>query len=154
MVAELDRIDLKILKVLQEDATKSASEVAEIVGLSQSPCWRRIQRLKEVGYISKIVAVLNRAKLNLNAQFFVQVKVVKHDKENILEFGNAIRDFPEVMECHLLLGAYDFLLRVVASDINAYEEFFFERWSKLPGVREVNSFVAVSEIKTTTSLPI
>ena len=154
MVAELDRIDLKILKVLQEDATKSASGIADVVGLSQSPCWRRIQRLKEMGYISKIVAILNRDKLNLNAQFFIQVKVVQHDKENLIEFGNAIRNFPEVMECHVILGAYDFLLRVVAKDIHAYEEFFFERLSKLPGVREVNSCVAVSEIKSTTALPI
>ncbi len=154
MATEIDRIDQKILKVLQEDATKPASEIAEIVGLSQSPCWRRIQRLKELGYISKIVAILNRDKLNLNAQFFVQVKVVKHDKENLIEFGNAIRSFPEVTECHVVLGPYDFLLRVVAKDIHAYEEFFFERLSKLEGVREVNSCVTVSEIKTTTSLPI
>jgi Lrp/AsnC family transcriptional regulator len=154
MGTELDKIDIKILKVLQENATKSASEIAGIVGLSQSPCWRRIQRLKEMGYISKIVAILNREKLNLSAQFFVQVKVVEHTKKNITAFANAILDFPEVIECHVVLGAYDFLLRVVARDIRTYEEFFFERLSKIPGIREVNTNVTVSEIKTTTALPI
>ena len=154
MGTELDKIDIKILKVLQENATKSASEIAGIVGLSQSPCWRRIQRLKEMGYISKIVAILNREKLNLSAQFFVQVKVVEHTKKNITAFADVILDFPEVIECHVVLGAYDFLLRVVARDIRTYEEFFFERLSTIPGIREVNTNVTVSEIKTTTALPI
>jgi Lrp/AsnC family transcriptional regulator len=154
MAAELDKIDLKILKALQEDASRSAAEIAEAVGLSQSPCWRRIQRLKDEGYISKIVAVLNPEKLNLRTQLFVQVKVSRADVVNLTEFSQAIRNFPEVMECHVILGAFDFLLRVVAQDIHAYEKFFFEKLSRVPGIQEVNSFVAVSEIKATTALPL
>lgn len=150
---DLDRIDMKILAVLQEDAALSAAEVAESVGLSQSPCWRRIQRLKEEGYISRIVAVLNRQKLDLRAQLFVQIKVVKNDKYSLEQFSDAIRAFPEVMECHVVLGIYDFLLRIVAADMDAYQKFFFEKLSQLPNLREVNSFVAVSEIKATTALP-
>lgn len=152
-VNDLDRIDMKILSVLQEDAALSAAEVAEAVGLSQSPCWRRIQRLKEEGYISKIVAVLNRQKLDLRAQLFVQIKVVKNDKDSLEQFARGIQDFPEVMECHIVLGVYDFLLRVVATDMDAYQKFFFEKLSQLPNLREINSFVAVSEIKATTALP-
>jgi Lrp/AsnC family transcriptional regulator len=154
MAAELDKIDFKILNALQEDASRSAAEIAEAVGLSQSPCWRRIQRLKDEGYVSKIVAVLNPEKLNLRTQLFVQVKVSRADVVNLNEFSQAIRNFPEVMECHVILGAFDFLLRVVAQDIHAYEKFFFEKLSRVPGIQEVNSFVAVSEIKATTALPL
>ncbi|MHB1205042.1 MAG: Lrp/AsnC family transcriptional regulator [Rhodospirillaceae bacterium] len=154
MAGDLDKIDLKILKAMQEDASRSAAEIAEAVGLSQSPCWRRIQRLKDDGYISKIVAVLNPEKLNLRTQLFVQVKVSRADQVNLQEFSAAIRAFPEVMECHVILGAFDFLLRVVAQDIQAYEKFFFEKLSRVPGIQEVNSYVAVSEIKATTALPL
>ena len=151
---ELDRIDMKILAVLQENGSLSAAEVAEAVGLSQSPCWRRIQRLKAEGYISKIVALLDRQKLALRAHLFVHVKVVSNDKQNLQAFSQAIRAFPEVMECHVVLGAYDFLLRVVAADMDAYQKFFFDKLSQLPNIREVNSFVAISEIKSTTELPL
>lgn len=154
METGLDKIDLRILGALQEDASKSAAEIAEAVGLSQSPCWRRIQRLKEEGYISKTVAVLDRHKLNLHAQLFVQVKVQRNDQMNLAEFSQAIRNFPEVMECHMVLGMFDFLLRVVTQDIGAYEKFFLEKLSRLPNVREFNSYVAVSEIKSTTALPL
>ena len=153
-MSELDKIDLKILKALQEDASRSAAEIAEAVGLSQSPCWRRIQRLKDEGYISKIVAVLNPEKLNLRTQLFVQVKVSRNDQVNLNEFSQAIRNLPEVMECHVILGTFDFLLRVVAQDIHAYEKFFFEKLSRVPGIQEVTSFVAVSEIKASTALPL
>jgi Lrp/AsnC family transcriptional regulator len=151
---DLDRIDMKILAVLQENGALSAAEVAEAVGLSQSPCWRRIQRLKAEGYISKVVALLDRQKLALRAHLFVHVKVVNNDKQNLHAFSLAIRAFPEVMECHVVLGAYDFLLRVVAADMDAYQKFFFDKLSQLPNIREVNSFVAISEIKSTTELPL
>src|SRR5262245_17970484 len=98
MAGDLDKIDLKILKAMQEDASRSAAEIAEAVGLSQSPCWRRIQRLKDEGYISKIVAVLNPDKLNLRTQLFVQVKMSRADPVNKEEFAAVIRSFPEVME--------------------------------------------------------
>lgn len=125
-----------------------------MIGLSQSPCWRRIQRLREEGYISKIVALLNRHKLDLKAQLFVQVKVLRNDQMSLAEFSQAIRQFPEVMECHVILGAFDFLLRVVTKDMEAYERFYFERLSRVPNIREVNSFVAATEVKSTTALPL
>lgn len=154
MVAVLDKIDLKILAVLQQDASRSAVEIAEAVGLSQSPCWRRIQRLKDEGYISRIVAILDRHKVSLSAQLFVQVKVMRHDQAGLEEFKQAIRAFPEVLECHLILGVFDFLLRVVTEDMRAYEKFYFEKLSRVANIREVNSFVAASVIKSTTELPL
>ena len=152
--ASLDKIDYKILAALQEDASRSAAEIAEAVGLSQSPCWRRIQRLRDDGYILKIVALLDRNKLALRSQLFVQVKVARHDLASLEEFSKAIQEFPEVMECHVVLGVFDFLLRVVTKDMDAYEKFYFEKLSRVPNIREVNSFVAASEIKATTALPI
>ena len=150
----LDKIDLKILRAMQEDASRSAAEIADSVGLSQSPCWRRIQRLKEEGYISKIVAVLDRRKLNLLTQLFVQVKVNRNDQVSLSQFTEAIRSFQEVLECHVILGAYDFLLRVVVRDMEAYEKFYFGKLSSVPNIREVNSFVAAWEVKSTTALPL
>ena len=150
----LDKIDLKILRALQEDASHSAAEIADSVGLSQSPCYRRIQRLKEEGYITRIVAMLDRRKLDLLTQLFVQVKVVRNDQQSLQEFTEYIRSFPEVLECHVILGAYDFLLRVVVRDMEAYEKFYFGKLSTVPNIREVNSFVAAWEVKSTTSLPL
>lgn len=150
----LDRTDIRILAAMQADASRSAAQIAEAVGLSQSPCWRRMQRLREEGYISKITALLDRKKLGLRAQLFVQVKVASNDQASLAAFSAAIRDFPEVMECHVILGVFDFLLRVVTKDLEAYEKFYFESLSRVPNIREVNSFVAAMEVKSTTALPI
>jgi Lrp/AsnC family transcriptional regulator len=124
------------------------------VGLSASPCWRRIERLDREGYIRARVALVDRRKIGLNAHVFAQLKLDAHGRANLDDVSVAVRTFPEVLEAYVLLGSMDFLLRIVASDIEAYERFFFERLSKLPGVREINSSVALSEIKSTTALPI
>ena len=154
MQEDLDEADLKILDVLQEDSSLSAAEMAQRVGLSQSPCWRRIQRLKEDGYIKREVAILDRKKLGLNAHVFARVKLSAHGHAQLAEFTRAVRSFPEVLECYVLMGEVDFLLRVVAEDVEAYERFFFEHLSQLPGVQEINSTVALSEIKSSTALPL
>ncbi|MDF0488400.1 Lrp/AsnC family transcriptional regulator [Sphingomonas sp. H39-1-10] len=151
---KLDSYERKILRVLQADASLSTAAVAEAVGLSASPCWRRIDRLERDGFIKRRVAILDRKKLGLNAQIFAQVKLNAHGRAHLDEFASAIRDFPEVLECHVLMGSMDFMLRVVAADIEAYERFFFEKLSTLPGVNEINSIVALSEIKSTTALPV
>lgn len=150
--AELDDFEWKILGILQRDSSKPTTEIAEEIGLSQAPCWRRIQRLKEGGYIKRQVALLDRRKLGLNAQIFAQVKLSAHGRSNLAEFSAAIHDFPEVLDCYVLMGSVDFLLRIVTADIEAYERFFFTKLSQLPGVQEVNSMVALSEIKSTTEL--
>jgi Lrp/AsnC family transcriptional regulator len=154
-VAEpLDRYEKRILELLQEDASLSTAAIAEKVGLSSSPCWRRVDRLEREGFIKRRVALVDRKKIGLNAHIFAQIKLNAHGRANLDEFAAAIRGFPEVLECYVLMGSVDFLIRVVASDIEAYERFFFDRLSQLPGVQEVNSTVALSEIKATTALPV
>lgn len=151
---ELDAFERRILDLLQTDASLSNAELAERVGLSPTPCWRRVQRLRELGVIRQQVALLDRRKLGLDAQIFAQVKLNAHGREHLDEFSAAIRGFPEVLEAFVLMGPVDFLLRIVAADIEAYERFFFERLSRVPGIQEINSVVALSEIKSTTALPL
>lgn len=150
----LDAIDLKILAQLQKDSNLSSAEVAERVGLSQSPCWRRIQRLEAAGFVSGHVALLDRKRLGLNVQIFAHVKLDAHGRKSLPEFAQAIKRFPEVLECHVLMGEVDFLLRIVTRDVETYERFFFEHLSQIPQVREVNSMIALSAIKETTALPL
>jgi len=154
MPVSLDAHDRRILALLQEEATLSTAEIAERIGLSQSPCWRRIQRLKEEGVIRKQVTLLDRKKIGLNTQIFAQVKLNAHGRNHLTDFARAMEAFPEVLECHVLMGAVDFMLRIVTEDVEAYERFFFERLSQVPGVQEINSIVALSEIKSTTTLPL
>lgn len=150
----LDDTERRILRVLQEDASLPTAAVAERVGLSPSPCWRRIDRLERDGVIRKRVALLDRRAIGLNAHVFAQVKLNAHGRAHLDEFAEAIRAFPEVLECYVLMGPVDFLMRVVAEDIEAYERFFFDKLSRVPGVQEVVSTVALSEIKSTTVLPV
>lgn len=151
---EIDGLDMKILSHLQQHGGATAAEVGAEVGLSQSPCWRRIQRLGDTGYIQRRVALLSRKLLGLDVLVFAQVKLEAHGGNKVAEFRDAIRKIPEVQECFVLMGQVDFLLKVVTADIAAYERLFFEEFSKLPGVREINSMIAVSSVKETTELPL
>src|SRR3546814_5603202 len=108
------------------------------VGLSVSPCWRRIDRLEREGYVRKRVAILDRRKVGLSAHVFAQVKLNAHGRANLDEFSEAIRGFPEVLDAYVLMGTTDFMLRIVAADIDAYEHFLFDQLSKIPGVQEIN----------------
>jgi len=154
MPNDLDAWERKILALLQEDASLSTGAIAEMVGLSASPCWRRIDRLEKEGFIRRRVALVDRAKIGLKAQIFAQVKLNAHGRAHLDEFTAAIRDVPEVLECYVLMGSVDFMLKIVAADIESYERLFFERLSQLPGVQEINSTVALSEIKHTTAVPV
>jgi len=151
---KIDNLDRQILRLLQSDSTLSAAAVGEKVGLSQSPCWRRIQRFKDAGLIKEQGMVFDRKKLGFDTMVFAHVKLTAHGRSKVAEFGDTIRQFPEVMECHLLLGQVDFLLRIVTPDLEAYERFFFERLSQLPDVQEVTSSIALTEVKYTTELPV
>lgn len=151
---QLDRHEKAILTVLQDDADISIAELAERVGLSQSPCWRRVAALEQAGVIRKRVALVDRRKVGLSAQIFAQVRLSAHGRAHLADFETAIADIPEVIECHVLMGTVDFLLRIVAANVEAYEKLFFEKLSRLPGVQEINSAIALSEIKSTTALPV
>jgi Lrp/AsnC family transcriptional regulator len=150
--SDLDAYDRAILRSLQADASRPLADIAERVGLSTSPCWRRIQRLKAEGYVEREVAVLNAARLGMNALVFVHVKLSAHGRQNLSAFTEAVRRLPEVMECFSLMGDYDFILRVLMPDVQAYERLFFERMSALPGVQELKSSMALSTIKSTTAI--
>ena len=154
MSKSLDSFDRKLLAELQRDSSRSVSEIAEAVGLSQSPCWRRIDRLQREGYISAQVALVDAKKIGLNAHLFVQVKLDAHGRQHLDEFTARMQEFDEVLECWVLIGPIDFMLRVVTTDLEAYERFFFDKLSKVPGVREIISTTALSKIKSTTILPI
>jgi Lrp/AsnC family transcriptional regulator len=151
---ELDQTDRRILALLQTDAGIKATEIGERIGLSQSACWRRIQRLRDEGVIKDQPAILDREKVGLTTMVFAQVKLTSHGRTNITDFADAVRQYPEVLDCYVVLGSVDFLLRIVAEDIKDYERFMYEKLSQLPGVQEVNSSIALSEIKHTTILPI
>ena len=154
MPVELDAIDRRILTLLQSDAQLSSAEIAERVGLSQAPCWRRIKRMEENGVIRLRATLLDRKKLGLNVLVFAQVKLAAHGRQTLPEFEETVRGLPEVMECYTLMGATDYIIKVVTRDVESYERFFRENLSQLPAVRETNSAIALSEIKHTTALPL
>ncbi|NIB44210.1 Lrp/AsnC family transcriptional regulator [Pseudomaricurvus alkylphenolicus] len=154
MPISLDKTDRKILELIQSDASLSASEIAERVNLSQPPCWRRIKRLEEAGFIDRRVGMLNRKQLGLNVVIYTEVKLTANGRQAVGEFEEKIRSFPEVTECYVMMGRTDFLLRIVTRDVETYEEFFRKHLSQLPGVQDINSSVALSEVKYTTELPL
>lgn len=154
MVNEIDDADRRMLRALQQDSSRSTADLASVVGLSQPACWRRLQRLRDLGYILRETAVLDREKLGFGAQVYALVKLSTVGRANLAGFAASIRALPEVVECHVLMGAADFLLKIVTKDINAYERFFFERLSAIEGVQDVTSSVALSVIKEPTGLPL
>ena len=151
---ELDTTDRKILELLQTQHGVNAATIGERIGLSQSACWRRIQNLRDQGVIKDQPVTLDREKVGLNAMVFAHVKLNSQGRSNLAQFSDAVRSYPEVLDCYVLMGNVDFLLRIVARDIKAYERFFFDKLSQLPGVQEITSSIALSEIKHTTVLPI
>lgn len=153
-MVSLDRFERKIIQELQRDASQTTADIASKVGLSPSPCWRRIDRLEREGVIKARVALVDRRKIGLNAHVFAQVRLNAHGRSNLDEFSAEIRSFPEVLDAYVLMGQTDFMLRIVATDIDAYERFFFDKLSKLPGIQEITSTVALSEIKSTHELPL
>ncbi len=150
----LDHIDRRILEILQSEPGVNATTIGERIGLSQSACWRRIQSLWEEGVIKEQTVRLDREKVGLNTMVFAHVKLTSHGRGNLTDFADAVRNFPEVLDCYVLLGNVDYLLRIVTEDIKAYEQFFFEKLSQLPGIQEVNSSIVLSEAKHTSVLPL
>ena len=153
-VIELDQIDRRILEWMQKEPGINAGELGEKIGLSQSAVWRRMQSLKEEGVIVEQPVKIDRQKVGLNTMVFAHVKLTSHGRSNLAEFSEAVSRYPEVLDCYVLLGNVDFLLRIVTEDIKAYEQFFFEKLSQLPGIQEVNSSIVLSDIKHTNVLPI
>lgn len=151
---QLDNFDRKILEHLQRDATVPVSELAERVGLSQSTCWRRINVLEQEGVIKSRVALLDAKALGIEVTVFANIKLSAHGRRSLNEFEEAIAVFPEVVECYTMSGEMDFLIRIVARDIEAYERFLRATLLQMPSVQEVHSHIALSQVKFTTALPL
>lgn len=149
----MNSIDRKILECLQEDSALAVAEIAERVGLSKTPCWRRIRQLEESGVIRRRVALLDRDKLNLGVTVFVGVKTSKHDVKWLENFAKAVVNFPEVVEFYRMSGDVDYMLRVVVPDIAAYDA-FYQRLIQRIDLTDVSSSFAMEEIKYTTALPL
>lgn len=150
----LSAIDRRILRLLQRNADLSAADIAKKVELSQSPCWRRINRLQEDGFIERKVALLSHKRLGFDITVFVSIKLSAHGRSNLDEFEQAIIGYPEVLECFTMAGSSDYLLKVVARDIASYERFLRDQLLQRPHVQEAHSGIAMSEVKRTTELPL
>src|SRR5689334_3140431 len=151
---DLDPIDWKILRLLQSDARLSNVDLARQVGLSPSPCLNRVRALEQSGYISRYVSLLDALRVGLKVSVFIQVTLEKQIEPALETFERAIRDRPEVMECYLMTGDADYLLRVVVPDLQAVEHFILNFLSRVPGVGNIRSSFALKQVKYQTALPL
>jgi Lrp/AsnC family transcriptional regulator len=149
----MDAIDRKILAVLQADASLSVAEIGQRVGLSSTPCWKRIQRLEADGVIQKRVALIDQDKLGLGVTVFVSVETGDHSQEWLDSFARTVGAMPEVMEFYRMAGDVDYMLRVVVPDIQGYDGFYKRLIAAIP-LKNVTSRFAMEKIKSTTALPI
>jgi Lrp/AsnC family transcriptional regulator len=149
----MDATDRRLLELLQEDATRPVAELGALVGLSATPCWKRIQRLERDGVIRGRVALLDPAKVGAAVTVFVSLRTSHHSREWLDQFAKTVRDIPEVMEFYRMAGDVDYMLRVVVPDIAAYDT-FYKRLTDMPGLTDVTSRFAMETIKSTTVLPV
>lgn len=150
----LDEIDRRILGVLQENARVSNVDLSRRVGVSASPCWRRVRELETEGVISRYVTLVDPGAVGLPVSVFVQVSLEKQVERALEAFEQAIGARPEVMECYLMTGDADYLLRVVVADVEAYEAFLKEHLTRVPGVAGIKSSFALNQVKYRTALPL
>ena len=149
----MDRLDHKILACLQEDAGLSVAEIGERVGLSSTPCWRRIRNLEDAGIIERRVALLDRTRLGLDTTVFVAVKTSQHTEDWLQHFADVVAAFPEIVEFYRMSGDVDYLMKVVVADIPAFDA-FYKRLIAAVDLSDVSSSFAMEEIKFTTVLPL
>jgi Lrp/AsnC family leucine-responsive transcriptional regulator len=150
----LDRYDRAILDALQKDGRISNVQLATVVNLSESACLRRVRALEESGMIDRYVALVSQPEVGLPGNVFVHIGLHREEESELSAFEEAIRDIPEVMECYLMTGEFDYLLRVVVSDMADFERLHKESLTRLPGVARVNSSVAIRTVQKTTELPL
>lgn len=150
----LDSIDRKILATLQSEPDLSIAELGERVGLSQTPCWRRMRRLQDVGVLKERAWILDGDKLGLSVSVFAEVRLKLHDEETLEAFESQTRACREIVECFTVSGDSDYLMRIVVGSVSAYEQLLKKVLLHLPGVASVNSNFALNTVKMTTALPI
>lgn len=149
----LDAFDRRILTILQEDATVAVAEIAERVGLSATPCWKRIKRLEREGVIERRVTILSRERLGLGVTVIVAIRTARHSDDWLEAFSKGVAQIPEVVEFYRMSGEIDYLLKVVARDIADYDR-IYRKLTKVADLHDVSSSFAMQEIKSTTALPI
>ena len=154
MADELDPVDARILDILQQDAGLSVAEVAERVGLSASPCWRRIKRLEDTGMILRRVTILDAVKLGLDFEVYAIVKLNLPSTENLNVFEAAVANWPEVEQCATITGREDYVLRIVTSDMHAFDKFLREKLLALGIVSDCESHIVTRGVKNVTALPL
>ena len=149
----MDTIDIKLLELLQHNAELTIQELSKEVHLSTTPCWKRINQLKNNGYINKTVSLVDRKRVGANVTAMVSIKVNNHNQERISIFSKTIQDIPEVIECYRMSGETDYLLKVVVSDIESYDAFYKNLIEKVQFLKVTSNF-AIEEIKSTTEIPL
>ncbi len=150
----LDAVDAKILDLIQHDAGLSVAEIAERVGLSSSPCWRRIKRLEDDGVIQRRVTILDREKLGLDFEVYCTVKLSLPTKENLETFEQSVKRWPEVVQCATVTGAADYELRIVTRDMHAFDDFLREKILSLGLVSNIESRIVIRSVKNSTAVPL
>ncbi len=153
-VMKLDKFDREILRVLQQDATVSMADLSQQVGLSHTPCWRRVKRMEADGIILGKVTLLNSKKLNLGVSVFIYVTLKNHDGDSLTDFETAVQNIDEIVECHTTSGEKDYLLKVIVESIEEYEFLLKTKLTHLPLVDHLSSTFALKQVKNTTELPI
>ena len=153
-IFQLDAVDRKLLNALQRDGRSTVGELAELVSLSQSPCWRRVKQLVESGLIEGYHARLSRRKLGYGVTGFVQLQMENHTPEASASFERAVVALPQVLSCHNLSGRYDYQLEIVGIDLESFAEFVRTQIRALPGVREISTSFSLKEVKNSLTLPI
>lgn len=154
MSSDLDAIDAKILDLVQHDAGLSVAEIAEKVGLSSSPCWRRIKRLEEIGIIQGRVTLLDREKLGLGFEVYATVKLSLPNKENLEQFETAVAVWPEVAQCATVTGGEDYVLRIITRDMHSFDDFLRDKLLSLGLVSNVESRIVIRAVKASTAVPL
>lgn len=151
---KLDKFDREILRVLQRNATVSMAELSQQVGLSHTPCWRRVKRMEADKIILQKVTLLDNKKLNLGVSVFIYVTLKNHDGDSLNDFEGAVQDIVEIVECHTTSGEKDYLLKVIVENIEEYEHLLKTKLTNLPLVDHLSSTFALKQVKNTTELPI
>ncbi|AFK00506.1 Lrp/AsnC family transcriptional regulator [Cronobacter sakazakii] len=150
----LDKIDCRLLALLQEDATLSLQALADAVNLTTTPCWKRLRRLEDDGYIIKRVALLDPEKLGLGLTAFMLIKTQHHSSDWYSQFVAVVEEMPEVLGFWRMAGEYDYLMRVQVADMKSYDDFYKRLVNRVPGLSDVTSSFAMEQIKYTTALPL
>lgn len=151
---ELDKIDRAILNLLQADAHLTIQEIGQRISLSKTPVHERIKRLEREGVIARYVTVLDKKKIGHPLAVFCQISLDKQTADNFAGFDRAVLDLPEVLSCHLVSGTFDYLIQVIVSDMDAYNQFYRERLSVISGIVHISSFFVMTEVKNTTAIPV